>query len=665
MTQMIKALIFKEWIKIRALGLLPFVLLAAALFAYWNRLSGLIAMRGATVTWLTIIEKEVVFFDGLFWVFVAAGLFWGFLQSIPESGEGKARLALHLPCPSALSLSVPTVTGLLLIALLTLAARLGLGFIHETAGFPPELEAALHAVLFPWVLAAVVAWCAAASVTAEPSRVRAVLIALFAAFYLTMLSARAGFGSYDESYCFYAAAVLFWLPIPSACASRYLAGGPALSLARLSSVVVGLVALCWFMPFAISKMTAGAYFSMSGLWSPVSHEFVLREFRTSGSVAKTENGKSLTFREAREALPFYYRHDLDKWKRFPITIDGKAVQFADTAKSEFSRIRPIQLTQKMPTMTALIESRPRGSNFEMPDDIVVIGDKGLRFVNPETGRDKVGKTARFMTALSDAGVRFPLRKMAVNTSLTKPFDDGMWMVDSARQLIQLKMVEGEPEVSIQARDLPADVMLLTVDEDTARLYSGFVGTRNALYMNLYEGGLTKLPIEGLDLLKESVGIWSTPVSRTVILERDDRRDALDDMKLIVMTPDMKMIRSLTVSYPDEQKAAKEERRLISHFVSPVSIRQYESGEPGVLFRLRHARDWIPSLLGGLSAVFLFLLVQFFLTRRNANSLVKRRLPSATTVTGVCLSAIFGLPGALAVLAAWPIGSIGTNSAKRI
>lgn len=207
---MIKALFFKEWLKLRYFLWVPFMFAGAALADYCLTLKGVLAMHGAIDTWNGIIAKDTIYFNSLQWAFVLGGVWLASVQLIPESTNKRLRLLFHLPVSSCLSLGVQIITGLGVMLALFCVASLAFILAGRYFGFPPEMLMPMFRTILPWGLAGAVSWCATAAAIADPSFRRKIVIALTGFGYITMLSNGRGFASMDSSLWLYILACLPW-----------------------------------------------------------------------------------------------------------------------------------------------------------------------------------------------------------------------------------------------------------------------------------------------------------------------------------------------------------------------------------------------------------------------------------------------------------------------
>ena len=217
---MIKALFFKEWIKLRYFWCIPFIFAGAALADYHLTFKGVLSMHGAVDTWNGLIFKESIYFASLQWAFILGGIWLASVQMAPECVGKRLRLLFHLPVNAIPALAVQAVTGLGLMALVFCAASAGFALINNHHGLPPELSVPMFKTLLPWGMAGLTSWCATAAAIADPSFKRKICFALAGFAYVTMLTGGRGFTSMSNSIWLYAAACLPWIPAVAAAALR-------------------------------------------------------------------------------------------------------------------------------------------------------------------------------------------------------------------------------------------------------------------------------------------------------------------------------------------------------------------------------------------------------------------------------------------------------------
>ena len=205
-----RAVLFKEWIKLRLLVWVPVIALIAVTVDVWLTYKTIRAMHGATALWSALVYKQDIFFANMRWVLVGGGVWFACLQFLPECSGKRLRLLFHLPVTHRFSLYIIVAVGLLLTVMLSAMGIGGLLQVCSLMGFPPELAYLMAGSLLPWALAGMVAYCATAAIIAEPSLVRKLAFALFGYAYVNFLGASIGFSSMSEDMWLYVLACLPW-----------------------------------------------------------------------------------------------------------------------------------------------------------------------------------------------------------------------------------------------------------------------------------------------------------------------------------------------------------------------------------------------------------------------------------------------------------------------
>jgi hypothetical protein len=165
---MTRALLYKEWIKLRLWWALMLAASAAfALFLFF-KLRYVANANEAVTLWNTWIFKGWLFFRPFQYAPLVLGAALGFLQFLPEVQARRIRLVLHLPLGETRAVALHLAAGLLLLALVLLPAALVFA-LGGALRFPSEWQGNLFYVLTPWMLAGCGAYLAAATVLLETS----------------------------------------------------------------------------------------------------------------------------------------------------------------------------------------------------------------------------------------------------------------------------------------------------------------------------------------------------------------------------------------------------------------------------------------------------------------------------------------------------------------
>lgn len=177
---MIKAIFYKEWIKMRWFCLVAALFLAGFTAYALLRVQRVITFKGAAHIWEVMLEKEVVFIDILQYLPVLLGVLLALVQFIPEMTHKRLKLTLHLPFPQRKMILLMMGVGLAALAVLSAVQAFVLWRYFHTL-LAPELVSRILLTSLPWYLAGLALYPLAAWVCLEPTwrrRVADILVAV-------------------------------------------------------------------------------------------------------------------------------------------------------------------------------------------------------------------------------------------------------------------------------------------------------------------------------------------------------------------------------------------------------------------------------------------------------------------------------------------------------
>ena len=141
---MIKAIFYKEWIKMRCFYPLSALFLFGATAYALLRVQRVITFKGAAHVWEVMLEKEVVFIDILQYLPALLGVLLAVVQFVPEMAQKRLKLTLHLPFPQWKMILLMSGIGLGALALLFIVQTAVLwGYLHARADALPAAGRAL------------------------------------------------------------------------------------------------------------------------------------------------------------------------------------------------------------------------------------------------------------------------------------------------------------------------------------------------------------------------------------------------------------------------------------------------------------------------------------------------------------------------------------------
>lgn len=165
---MIKAIFYKERIKMRCFYPLGALLLFGATAYALLRVQRVITFKGAAHVWEVMLEKEVVFIDMLQYLPALLGVLLAVVQFVPEMTRKRLKLTLHLPFPQRKMILLMSGIGLGALALL-FAVQMAVLWWYFHALLVPELVARILLTALPWYLAGLTLYLLTAWICLEPT----------------------------------------------------------------------------------------------------------------------------------------------------------------------------------------------------------------------------------------------------------------------------------------------------------------------------------------------------------------------------------------------------------------------------------------------------------------------------------------------------------------
>lgn len=177
---MIKAICYKEWIKLHRFYPLAALLLTGFTLYALLRIQRVITFRGVAHLWEVLLEKEVVLIDTLQYLPMLLGILLALTQFVPEMSQKRLKLTLHLPYPERRMILIMTGFGAGALTLLLLLQGLILWGYLATI-LPPELTARILLTALPWALAGLTLYLLTTWICLEPTWRRRIVNILIAA----------------------------------------------------------------------------------------------------------------------------------------------------------------------------------------------------------------------------------------------------------------------------------------------------------------------------------------------------------------------------------------------------------------------------------------------------------------------------------------------------
>ena len=180
---MLKAILYKEWIKSRWYLAVAFAVTCAFAGYAMLRLYRALGMMGAGHIWEVMVTRNAVFVEQMEYVPLLAGLLLAVVQFAPEMHRKCLKLTLHLPVSALRATGTMLLFG---VAALTVVSGTSLALVAGAASpvLPHELVANIVGTLMPWYAAGLAAYLFAAWVILEPTWKRRTVNILMAVLLL-------------------------------------------------------------------------------------------------------------------------------------------------------------------------------------------------------------------------------------------------------------------------------------------------------------------------------------------------------------------------------------------------------------------------------------------------------------------------------------------------
>lgn len=160
---MIRAIFYKEWLKLRLFWGLALLVNAGLITYLLLSLRSTLLSSGIVETWATMIGRDVMMVNQLMYLPLVTGVVLALCQWLPEMQIKRIRLTLHLPLDYTASIGMMLLSSLCGLTLLFALDATVLALV-EQAWLPRELVWRTFLTCLPWYIAgligySVVSWC--------------------------------------------------------------------------------------------------------------------------------------------------------------------------------------------------------------------------------------------------------------------------------------------------------------------------------------------------------------------------------------------------------------------------------------------------------------------------------------------------------------------------
>ena len=160
---MLKAIFYKEWLKLRLFWCLALAVHAGLIAYLLLALRSTLLASGVVETWATMIGRDVLMVNQLMYLPLLTGVCIALCQWLPEMQIKRIRLTLHLPIDYTVSIGIMLLSSLTGLCLLFAMDAAALALVEQT-WLPRELVWRTFLTCLPWYIGgllgySVCSWC--------------------------------------------------------------------------------------------------------------------------------------------------------------------------------------------------------------------------------------------------------------------------------------------------------------------------------------------------------------------------------------------------------------------------------------------------------------------------------------------------------------------------
>jgi hypothetical protein len=205
-----KAILYKEWIKIKKYYLMMFFLSIVVLLNIFLNLKHDFKMTDRAVIWYNVIINEYRFFYSFLYIPLIMGVILSLSQFIPEILQHRLKLTLHLPLNEDKALLQMNAVGLLFLSFLFIFSFVTLWVILQLF-FPAEVTIAVLKTTIPWFIAGYTAYLGLAMIIVEVSWIRRVLLIIISFGFIDTILIESGYNIYMPSLFYFIILASFFI----------------------------------------------------------------------------------------------------------------------------------------------------------------------------------------------------------------------------------------------------------------------------------------------------------------------------------------------------------------------------------------------------------------------------------------------------------------------
>ncbi len=216
-------------------------------------------------------------------------------------------------------------------------------------------------------------------------------------------------------------------------------------------------------------------------------------------VYKNEKDEYFTRNEFEAKIPFIYYRNMELRKLLPMQIRGKSFDSATIQKHRrVLEMSAVLLDENVyrEKIYSLIDANPGQVALVLPADRVRFSGNEFQFIDSDLNKVDVEQSKIYTKALLDKDFTFPAKGVFGNFTTFKPYEGGLFVVDSKGKTFQI--IRRNNQLEVTKMPFPEDVVpkKIVISEAKDRKFLGLVlDTKERMYL-LHENDfkLTNIPL---------------------------------------------------------------------------------------------------------------------------------------------------------------------------
>ncbi len=488
---MIKSIIKKEWLKIKSILLILFIISIALLSKFWYNLDfSFSTVEPESMMWYRFVHLEQKPYEYLSYLYFLFGFTISTFQFVPERVQNRIKIMTHLPISLSKSLFLHLFIGVFYILLLSLVITLAIVFIVYQY-YPMEIVMISIKDISFYFLGSIIIYLGVSSAIIEKNKIISA-IKLFISFLFIFVFHKTIFTNID----------LTWILITIVMLFVVLDSFYSIKEQRLNTIIFKTSVL-------ISVLIVGL-FSYNLYIDKYKHEFnkyyifyspILKEFVYQKNFGKHQfeygikDKKTFDMETYKSYLPFVYWKDLDIQGKLPLNIKGEVFDKKTIKDSRLSfSYNPSLLKELEVKLYPLINPQSNIGMIKFPEEMVSFENGTIDFhdfdhfaYHEAQPNEHVHLIEEMINLPTTKEITLPIKKVWGKATNMKPFDLGYFLLDSKNKLFRLNRHDNKLHLNKIAYPDGIDIVFIKISENKKRELAGFaIDSNNSFYIIDYK-----------------------------------------------------------------------------------------------------------------------------------------------------------------------------------